>query len=171
MNRIAHERSHAPPQILLVVLGAVLLFSSCGGAPMRGVESVDDRRREVDALWAPIQDMEKRAGIDPDASVPVTVESTASDIDVSTRSMTPAPTTTAGSSSPARERTTCHENDGAADGTCTDVCELARAICVNATSICRIANELADEDWANKKCTGATTSCTRADQRCCQCSS
>lgn len=51
---------------------------------------------------------------------------------------------------------------------CKDVCKLANSICDNAENICRLAEQL-DEDWARGRCTGATTSCGQAADRCCGC--
>jgi hypothetical protein len=52
---------------------------------------------------------------------------------------------------------------------CTDVCHIKDAICDNAESICRIADELPSDDWARDKCTSAKASCKEARQRCCSC--
>jgi hypothetical protein len=52
---------------------------------------------------------------------------------------------------------------------CTDTCNLKDAICDNAESICRIAGELGNDDWADKKCSSAKASCKEATQKCCEC--
>lgn len=52
---------------------------------------------------------------------------------------------------------------------CTDVCNLAEAICDNAGDICRIADELADDYWAKEKCRSAKASCKEAKEHCCGC--
>jgi len=52
---------------------------------------------------------------------------------------------------------------------CTDVCTLKDDICDNAASICRIANDLGDDEWARSKCTSAKASCKEATEKCCGC--
>ena len=52
---------------------------------------------------------------------------------------------------------------------CTDVCNLADAICDNATRICEIAAQIPENMWAQEKCTSGKTSCFQARKRCCQC--
>jgi hypothetical protein len=53
---------------------------------------------------------------------------------------------------------------------CSDSCTIAGSICDNATQICRIADELAPDEWAAGKCGEATASCDLAHDRCCDCS-
>jgi hypothetical protein len=52
---------------------------------------------------------------------------------------------------------------------CTDVCTLKDDICDNAESICRIADELGDDAWAQEKCKSAKASCKQATDKCCGC--
>jgi hypothetical protein len=54
-------------------------------------------------------------------------------------------------------------------GTCGDVCNIKEAICDNADSICRIADELEGDAWAAGKCKSAKASCKEATDRCCAC--
>lgn len=51
---------------------------------------------------------------------------------------------------------------------CGDTCKLSDSICDAAKRICDIADELADE-WARDKCASATTACSAARDRCCNC--
>jgi hypothetical protein len=53
--------------------------------------------------------------------------------------------------------------------TCTDICDLADAICDNAENICSIAGEMPDDTWARQKCDSAKASCKEAKQLCCGC--
>lgn len=56
--------------------------------------------------------------------------------------------------------------------TCGDVCKLKDSICGNKDRICDIAdNQLPNDDWAQKQCTSAKDSCTRATKRCDSCES
>lgn len=52
---------------------------------------------------------------------------------------------------------------------CTDTCTLRDAICDNADAICRIAEDLGDDVWADDKCKSAKSSCREATERCCGC--
>jgi len=52
---------------------------------------------------------------------------------------------------------------------CADVCDLADYICHAQEDICRIADELGDDDWARGKCDSAKASCTEAKKRCTDC--
>ena len=52
---------------------------------------------------------------------------------------------------------------------CADVCDLADYICHAEEDICRIADELGDDDWARGKCDSAKASCTEAKKRCTDC--
>ena len=53
---------------------------------------------------------------------------------------------------------------------CEDTCTLSGHICDNADLICKIADELGENDRAQEKCTSAKASCREAKQRCCNCS-
>lgn len=61
---------------------------------------------------------------------------------------------------------TCHP---AAAPRCTDVCKLGDSVCHNQERICELAAQLAGDDWAANKCTGARASCKAAHERCCSC--
>ena len=61
------------------------------------------------------------------------------------------------------------EEDPPKTAECTDVCTLKDDICDNAESICRIADELGDDAWAQEKCKSAKASCKEATEKCCGC--
>jgi hypothetical protein len=52
---------------------------------------------------------------------------------------------------------------------CDDTCSIKDSICDSAENICRIADELGHDEWADKKCHSATASCEEATKRCCSC--
>jgi hypothetical protein len=52
---------------------------------------------------------------------------------------------------------------------CRDSCTLATSICDNAGRICRLAQQLAGDDWAAGKCTDAGAVCRQATADCCGC--
>lgn len=52
---------------------------------------------------------------------------------------------------------------------CRDSCTLAGSICDNASRICRIAQQLAGDDWAAGKCSDASAVCRQATADCCDC--
>ncbi len=53
---------------------------------------------------------------------------------------------------------------------CRDTCTLADYICDAAENICRIADDLKDDDWARRKCANSKASCVEARQKCTTCS-
>jgi hypothetical protein len=67
---------------------------------------------------------------------------------------------------PTTSDSTCHP---AATPRCTDVCKLGDSVCHNQERICELAAQLAGDDWAANKCTGARASCKAAHERCCSC--
>lgn len=52
---------------------------------------------------------------------------------------------------------------------CRDSCTLATSICSNAERICRLAADLAGDDWAAGKCSDAASVCRQATADCCDC--
>jgi hypothetical protein len=52
---------------------------------------------------------------------------------------------------------------------CRDSCTLATSICSNAERICRLAEDLAGDDWAAGKCSDAAGVCRQATADCCDC--
>jgi hypothetical protein len=52
---------------------------------------------------------------------------------------------------------------------CKDVCNLAEHICANKDDICRIADDLPGDTWAEGKCKTAKASCNEARERCNSC--
>jgi hypothetical protein len=67
---------------------------------------------------------------------------------------------------PSGQDPTCHP---APSDTCTSSCKLSDSICTNAEHICKLAGELAGDDWAAKKCTSARATCDTAHTECCGC--
>jgi len=67
----------------------------------------------------------------------------------------------------AAEDTSCHAG---ASSTCHDVCTLSDSICDNSNKICKLADDLGDDEWAAGKCASAKQTCTDAHKRCCECS-
>jgi hypothetical protein len=60
-------------------------------------------------------------------------------------------------------------DSGGAYDACSDVCTIGDSICDNAERICRLAEQLAPDDWADGKCSDATESCTAAGDNCEEC--
>ena len=52
---------------------------------------------------------------------------------------------------------------------CIDTCKLETSICDNAVKICRIADELGNDEWASEKCDSGKASCKEANQQCVDC--
>jgi hypothetical protein len=60
----------------------------------------------------------------------------------------------------------CH---AAKTESCNSVCTLSDSICDNAEKICKISDELGDDEWASDKCKSARVTCSDAHKRCCEC--
>jgi len=52
---------------------------------------------------------------------------------------------------------------------CTDKCSIRDNICDNAEAICRIADDLGSDPWADDKCKSGKASCKEATESCCNC--
>lgn len=52
---------------------------------------------------------------------------------------------------------------------CSNLCTLATSICRDHERICRLAQQLGDDEWAANKCTQARASCQAAHDTCCEC--
>ncbi|HEX3475595.1 MAG TPA: hypothetical protein VHT91_11265 [Kofleriaceae bacterium] len=52
---------------------------------------------------------------------------------------------------------------------CSNLCTLATSICRDQERICRLAQQLRDDEWAANKCTQARASCQAAYETCCSC--
>lgn len=107
-----------------------------------GARTFDDPREEIDYLFSEITALRRNNGM---TDMP-TVEGPAPET-------LPQPMTASGDFS----------------DTCSDVCTLAASICDNAGRICRLAEGLAPDDWAEEKCTSADASCTEANDNCTEC--
>ena len=64
------------------------------------------------------------------------------------------------------EDTTCHP---ASSSTCSDVCRMSDTICDNSAKICKISDDLGDDEWAAGKCASGKQTCGDAHKRCCEC--
>ena len=140
-----------------VAIALGLALAACStrapGAPVSTTSTIpliDDQaqRDEITALSTQIRQwrLDARLGVEPDADVVATM-SARSMTDVAATCATPTP----------------------AAGTCREVCDLGDAICANASAICRIADDLAGDVWAEGKCASAKASCQEAEARCCGC--
>jgi hypothetical protein len=52
---------------------------------------------------------------------------------------------------------------------CSNLCTLATSICRDQERICRLAQQLRDDEWAANKCTRARASCQASHDACCGC--
>ena len=147
---------HSGIIIIAAMLGGIslgLLAASCGGGqPAMSYERIDERKHEIQLLWAQIRNWRQEAGLKG-------VEPPHSEI----VKMHAEPATQA--------ENICPEYGEPATPRCSDVCGIAEAICENADAICRIRSELPRDTWAQGKCWSAKASCKEARQECCQCKS
>jgi hypothetical protein len=57
----------------------------------------------------------------------------------------------------------------AASDTCKTSCTLSDSICSNADKICRLAQDMAGDAWAQNKCAKANKTCEASRTKCCGC--
>ena len=141
-------RTLALAAALTLGLAACAMKSPQQATPLPPPTGTPDPHQEITARWDEIRQwrLDARLAIEPDADLIAT--------------MSERPVTEAAATCAAPTPTT---------GTCADVCQLGDAICDNAATICRIADELAGDVWAHDKCASAKASCHEAEARCCAC--
>ena len=165
-----HSGRHLVP--VYAAFAAALLASACGGGAMKTAEpGRDDRRAQINELAAKIDKLEARQ---TDSLPKLGVSGDGGDDngdvrpDYSPEVLSVRPARAAPNIQPP-EQAMCFARSQSRDRRCTDVCQLAGDICDNASNICRLSRELGDDEWAIERCTQASSSCERADQRCCKC--
>ena len=138
-----------------IALASVASLIACGGKMGRPMQAAapdammrpSDSRAEIDRLSADIAAREQTAGATaPDgAAIEAAQPMSIGDVQgVCAAPLTPPPA-------------------------CTDVCTLGTAICDDARSICRLADDLIGDAWAAERCDAGKASCQAAQQRCCDC--
>ena len=144
---------------LVLAIACALALVGCGAAhpaakstPAAASPSIDPRA-EIDALDRDIAAALSRGQLAPPPAAACSGAACA------TAMTTPFATPTA-------DDAACHP---APIERCTDACTLATSICRDQDRICELARQLAGDDWAANKCTGARASCQAAHDRCCSC--
>ena len=135
-----------PSAALLAARAAALLVAlgSCAGTEPSAYLNRDIRRNEILMLDGKIMDYRKQLGLQPRPSSWLIQQMHGGPV------IQPPP-----------------RRAGTA---CADACDLADYICHAQEDICRIADELGeDDDWARAKCDSAKASCTEAKKRCTDC--
>jgi hypothetical protein len=150
-----------------------LFFCGCGGSPKAQMMATPataeagmarapaDVRAEIERLHSQITELRQGAGMPAEPSaenVCAEVEST---------DAVPMGAQTGETSPPDLRKDECEAPPAASE--CSDACELRAAICDNANSICRLAQDLAGDAWAAEKCQSARASCQEAQEYCCGC--
>ena len=132
----------------------------CGGAAGTKIADSEplspphDPTAEIAQLWTQIRGWRSAAGLEPsEPSASVKAEAMA------TALPTPRSATCPGN----------QQRPATSSKRCRDVCNLANAICDNATRICELSRDLPNNAWARDKCASAKASCHQARKRCCQC--
>jgi hypothetical protein len=130
---------------------ALLVVTACGGAqPPTGGDPNEGKRTQIAILWAQIRDWRREAHMPLDPPHVFELQLARTPVQDAKR--------------------VCPDNHEVPK-TCDDVCNLSGAICDNAETICKLADELGKDDtFAQDKCTSAKASCREAQQRCCDCS-
>jgi len=141
-------RSIVVAAVAVAAAAAGVGLVSCAG-PQTAPEwqRAQARRNEITALWTQIRDWRREAHMDVEPAQDAVVAMRG----VSARA--------AGAVCPSAPESTA----------CSEVCDLADAICENMESICDIAAQLGDDAWAKEKCDSAKASCKEAKERCCTC--
>jgi hypothetical protein len=133
------------------VIAGFAIATAIAACAVRGQENPDPfhlrKKNEITALWTQIRDWrrEARMEVEPPAAM--------------IQSIRGKTVRQAGNVCP----------DHVPPPACTEICDLAGAICDNAENICGIAGELGGDPWAREKCDNAKASCKEAQQRCCDC--
>ena len=123
----------------------VIVAIACGG-PQK-VDTNQDKRTEIIALWTQIRDWRLEANMPLDPAPQAVFEMKRQTVKSAAR--------------------VCPDGHKV-PATCNDVCNLSDAICDNAERICEIAAELGPDDKLGvEKCESAKGSCKEAKQRCC----
>lgn len=172
----------SPVRILLAVSLTALLCACAGGrpgatppsqaqAPGGGAEHSAERA-EIARLWDELDAWRGRAHLGAqemaNSSEPSEAEAASS-----THALASEPA--ASGMDPAQTAATITPPDAACPATvseppqCRDSCTLSTSICSNAERICRLAEQLAGDDWAASKCADAATVCRQATADCCNC--
>lgn len=146
---------------VLVGLGLAIAIAACASqsrAPAAsenersfGRAELDPRKQDIEKLWGEIRKWRVERDMAPDPLLELTRRQ---DIIQS-----PVP----------KIRECPASDDPPKTDECTDVCTLRDDICDNAASICRIADQLGDDEWARGKCNSAKASCKEATEKCCDC--
>ena len=148
-RRYARAGARGAIGLALVLLG-VGIGACATTQPTVSYEQIDQRKQEIAMLWSQIRGWRQDAGLrgvePPQRAI------------IEMRDKTLAQATRV-----------CPQRVRAQTQSCTDVCSLADAICENAGRICRIADELGGDAWADGKCSSAKASCKQARQGCCRC--
>ncbi len=134
----------------VAALAGACLFAFACSRPTQAPawQAAQGRRNEITALWTQIRDWRREAGLQVEPEVSSVVAIKRMSVSTAARACV----------RPREQRATC-----------TDVCDLADAICDNAENICALAAELGNDAWAQDKCDSAKASCREAQQRCCTC--
>jgi hypothetical protein len=153
MTRSTRRGAGLTIPVVAVLVGLALGFAlaSCGGGHNRmAYERIDQRKQEIHMLWAQIRAWRQDAGlkgVEPPRGEIIKMHGKSIDL----------------------AKRVCPMDTEPSTPRCQDVCSLAGAICENAESICRIADELEGDSWAQDKCSSAKASCKEAKQECCRC--
>ncbi|MBL4633310.1 MAG: hypothetical protein JKY56_05535 [Kofleriaceae bacterium] len=154
-------------QTILILAPILLAFSACGGmskaqsnmagasyktnapaAEAADLYSPEGKRAEISRRFQEISQWRRQAGQRP--------EPDQSEVDTAPESVAVARTAESGS---AATRSL----------SCQDICRIQDAICDNAESICQLADELGDDEWAQDKCESSKASCEDAGDKCTDC--
>ncbi len=138
---------------VLLGLGIAIAIAACASQSRSAtVAGMDARKQRIQELWNEIGDWREEKGMARDPLI----------------DLTRRPEIIQNSVSKIRQ---CPPDDDppAKTEVCDDVCDLKKNICDNAESICRIAGQLGDDDWARDKCKSAKASCKEATEKCCGC--
>lgn len=133
--------------VLGLVAGVGLAACAARGAAPTNTAAMDVRKDDIRELWIQIRDWRVALGMTAD----------------------PVPAGKIFMAKAVTQLRACPVPEQEPSGTCGDTCNLKEAICDNAESICRIADELEGDAWAADKCKSAKSSCKEATDRCCAC--
>jgi hypothetical protein len=171
--------------IVLAVSLTVLLGACAGGRPGSAPASQAQvpgggtehpaARAEIARLWDEIDAWRGQPGATGMSAQDVASSPESSEAEAASSTHAPAGESAAPGLDPALAAAAIAPPDAACPATvseppqCRDSCTLATSICSNAERICRLAEELAGDDWAAGKCADAAAVCRQATTDCCDC--
>lgn len=150
----------------LLVVACCIAIASCGASRQKSSEAgAPAAAPEAGTAGAEVMPATPRAQIE-DLDRQIAADRAQLGLDEPTDAMVQGAPAAPMSVAPASEDPTCRP---AATDTCKTSCSLSDSICGNAEKICKLAQDMAGDDWAANKCAKANQTCEASRAKCCGC--